>query len=91
MSFDSPSKNATFKSNESFAFPLWSDQDKTLGEKYGAKGLLPFIADRVTVILDANANWVLHYPSDVVGQGSLYNHAQVVLDDVKALFAASSN
>ena len=89
VSFDSPENNALFKTNESFDFPLWSDEEHSLADQYDAVGLLGFVADRITVILDAEANWVLHYPKDVVSGGSLYNHAQVVLDDLATLFDAT--
>ena len=90
VSFDATSKNATFKANEEFDFPLWSDLDKTLASHYGAAdGFITLFADRITVILDADANWVVHYPKDVVSSASLYVHAQTVLDDLAILFDAA--
>jgi peroxiredoxin len=89
VSFDQPSANATFKSNEEFEFPLWSDTKKTLALYYGgADASWQFFANRVTVILDDAGNLVLFYPVDVVAAKSLYIHAQTVLDDLAQLLPA---
>jgi len=91
VSFDTTNKNATFKANEEFDFPLWSDLEKSLALQYGAAdGLITLFADRITVILDAEANWVVFYPKTVVTSVSLYAHAQMVLDDLALLFGDSS-
>ena len=42
-----------------------------------------FFVSRVTVVLDDKGEWVLFYPTDQMG--SLYAHAQVVLDDLAIL------
>ena len=84
MSFDSPESNLTFKTNEGFEFDLLSDVGRELALYYGAvDNDWQFFTSRVTVILDQKGEWVLWYPSDSVG--SLYEHAQVVLDDLAAL------
>ena len=89
VSFDAPEKNAIFKANEEFKFPLWSDEDKTLAMTYGAASASwALFADRITVLLDPQGDWVLHYPADVVAAKSLYLHAQTLLDDLALLFAA---
>ena len=86
VSFDAPEKNAIFKANEEFTFPLWSDTEKTLALTYGAaEASWQPIASRVTVILDENGDWVLFYPAGVVAAKSLYIHAQTVLDDLALL------
>ena len=86
VSFDAPELNAQFKANESFQFPLWSDQEKSLAFTYGAASAAwQLFADRVTVILDPQGDWVLFYPQDVVTAQSLYVHAQTVLDDLALL------
>ena len=86
VSFDAPATNAIFKANEEFAFPLWSDTEKTLALTYGAaEASWQPIASRVTVILDENGNQALFYPAGVVAAKSLYIHAQTVLDDLALL------
>ena len=84
VSFDSPSNNQIFKTNEEFDFDLLSDVERELGLYYGAAdNANQFFASRVTVILDDQGEWVLHYPSDKIGP--LYAHAQMVLDDLAIL------
>ncbi len=76
--------NAIFKSNEEFQFDLLSDVDRELALYYGAADNPgQFFASRITVILDEKGEWVLFYPSDKLG--SLYAHAQMVLDDLSLL------
>ena len=41
-----------------------------------------FLAKRMTVILDPQGTWTLAYPKI---SGSLYKHAQLVLDDLALL------
>ena len=84
VSFDSPSNNKIFHTNEEFQFDLLSDVERELGLYYGAAdNANQFFASRVTVILDDKGEWVLHYPSDKIGP--LYAHAQMVLDDLAIL------
>ncbi len=53
---------------------------KELALYYGAAGAASaFFANRITVILDPEGTWILAYPKI---SGSLYKHAQVVLDDL---------
>jgi peroxiredoxin Q/BCP len=83
VSFDSPEKNKKFKEEDKFQFDLYSDVEKELASHYGAYNqILPMFAMRVTVILNPEGEWVLAYPSV---KGSLYKHAQQVLDDLKLL------
>ena len=84
VSFDSPESNLMFKTNEGFEFDLLSDVGRELALYYGAADNdWQFFASRVTVILDQQGEWVLWYSSDAVGP--LYEHAQVVLDDLTVL------
>lgn len=86
VSFDPPWFNALFKGNESFPFPLWSDVERELALIYGAAASVDTIfASRITVLLDPEGSWVLHYPVDVVAAKSLYVHAQTILDDLALL------
>ena len=84
VSFDAPSNNLIFKTNEEFEFDLLSDVKRELALYYGAAdNTNQFFASRITVILDETGEWILHYPMDKVG--SLYAHAQMVLDDLAIL------
>ena len=81
VSFDKPAKNAVFKLNEKFQFPLWSDNDRELAIHYGAAASkAAFFASRVTVVLDDKGRWILNYP-----KVSPAKHPQEVLDDLKAI------
>lgn len=85
MSFDPPERNAAFKENEEFAFPLWTDAARELALYYGAATTetQPF-ANRITVLLDADGTWLLVYT--LSGIDGLYAHAQDVLDDYRLIF-----
>ena len=83
VSFNTPAENAAFKEGQSFPFDLFSDVGKELALYYGAADSVnAFFAKRVTVILDPAGTWILAYPKI---SGSLYKHAQVVLDDLALL------
>ena len=87
VSFDSPAKNAAFKSSDNFKFSLWSDVKRELAIKYGAAtSVKQSTADRVTVILDPAGNWLLVYPQAQVNM-TLFNHPGNCLADIKALIA----
>lgn len=84
VSFDAPVNNAAFKKNESFDFDLLTDEDRELALAYGAASSSnQFFADRTTVIVDDMGQWVLVYPSGTLG--ALYQHPQIVLDDLAIL------
>ena len=83
VSFDSPDSNASFKEKEGFEFDLFSDSGRELAMAYGAAdSQFAFLAKRMTVILDPQGTWTLAYPKI---SGSLYKHAQLVLDDLALL------
>lgn len=86
VSFDSPERNATFKANEEFPYPLWSDVQRELALYYGAatSASAP-LANRITVLLDADGTWLLTYvPNAFAG---LYAHPGQVLEDCQRIFA----
>ena len=83
VSFDSPEANLKFKEGQSFQFDLYSDTKRELALYYGAADSdFALFAKRVTVILNPAGTWILAYPKV---SGSLYKHAQVVLDDLALL------
>jgi peroxiredoxin len=85
-SFDQPAKNALFKSNNNFQYPLWSDTGRELALAYGAAtSKSQKNAKRITVILDPQGTWVLFYD---VGF-TFANHPQNVLDDMTAILSAN--
>lgn len=85
VSFDSVSKNKTFKVSEKFQFELWSDLGRELALYYGAADKASqFAADRITVILDPEARAVVQYGSFLVNT-TLSAHPGDVLEDCKAL------
>ena len=85
VSFDAPAKNAKFKDVESFQFDLWSDTQRELALWYGAaKSKSQFFANRITVVLDPAGTWTLLYPEASIAFHE-YDHAKVVLADLKAL------
>ena len=84
MSFDTVAENAAFKANNELPYALWSDLDRELALYYGAASTAgQWFANRITVILDPDGNWVLEYAPS----GNLYLHAQLVLDDLAILMA----
>ncbi len=89
MSFDKPAKNAKFIEAESFKFPLWSDTKRELALYYGAaKSSSQLFASRVTVVVDPEGKWRLFYSSSAIGF-DMYNHPQVILDDLTALIGCA--
>jgi len=80
VSFDSIDANAAFAAREGFQYELWSDLDHTLGEYYGADG--GFGASRVTKLLDAEGDLILHYV-DAIDVGT---HPADVLSDCETIF-----
>ncbi len=85
MSFDKPAKNALFKAEDKFEFPLWTDSKRELALAWGAAETAnQMFADRVTVLLDPGGTRILHY--NVVF--NIASHPQEVLDDCKAILAA---
>jgi len=85
VSFDSPSKNNKFKAVEGFTFDLWTDAQRELALHYGAaKSSKQYFASRVTAVIDPKGELALFYSSAAVGF-DLYNHAAIVLEDLKVL------
>jgi peroxiredoxin len=82
VSFDSSADNASFAEEEGFGYELWSDLDRTLAMHYGAaSSASQSMADRITVLLDAEGVWRVEYaPASVV------SNAADVLEDCEALF-----
>lgn len=81
MSFDSPDANATFAEREGFQYELWSDLDGTLAAYYGADAGYG-VAARVTKLLDAEGDLVVHYV-DAIDVGT---HPADVLGDCETIF-----
>lgn len=80
MSYDSPTENQEWATDEGFQFELWSDDaGHTLSEYYDSA--TPFAALRKTKILDSTGTLVLEY--DVTSVGT---HPILVLEDCELLF-----
>jgi peroxiredoxin len=80
VSFDTPENNATFAATEGFQYELWSDDDRTLADYYGANA--GFAAARVTKLLDEDGDLILHYV-DAIDVGT---HPEDVLADCQQIF-----
>lgn len=86
MSFNSPAKNGNWVKNQSFAYEVWTDTNKTLAQYYGSvKGPGALIPGRVTVILDAEGTLILEYADGTSNAG----HPQEVLEDCQAIFGSN--
>jgi len=86
-SFDTPAKNAKFKSHEKFKFALWSDVERELALYYGAaKKKSQSNASRITVILDPAGTWRYWYSTFQIGF-DMYNHPKTILEDLTALLS----
>jgi len=84
VSFDSPEKNRAFAEKNNLPFLLLSDKDHEVAEAVGAsRFMLPF-AKRVSYLIDGDGNVLKAYP-DV----DPATHAREVLEDYRALLAAS--
>ena len=82
MSFDAPEDNATWAEEENFPFELWSDDDRALALQYGAAATASqSIADRITVVLGRDGEWLLVYDPVNVSTGPADT-----LADCEALF-----
>jgi len=79
VSFDQPAANQSWAEAQSFLFELWSDDNKTLAQYYGA-GTGTY-ANRVTKLLDDEGVLILEY--NTVSAGS---HPADVLSDCQAIF-----
>lgn len=77
MSFDSVEANRKFAEKQSFPFLLLSDEDKSVGKAYGAKGLMPF-PRRISYVIDEEGKILLAYP-DVNPK----THLEFILRDLK--------
>jgi peroxiredoxin len=83
VSFNSTGKNANWVENQSFAYEVWSDTNKTLATYYGSvKSKLALIPGRITVVLDAQGKLILEYREGTSAGG----HPQEVLEDCQAIF-----
>lgn len=81
MSFDRPDENKAFKDAQAFPYPLLSDEDRSVGEAYGAKkGPDEQWADfpkRLTFLIDpAGVVRRVYTVSDVA------THPEAVLNDI---------
>lgn len=86
-SFDSAAANAKFKQSSKFDYPLWSDLGRELALQYGAaQSAKQLFADRVTVVLNDKAEWVLYYGPGATNWDPA-GHPKTVLDDLKLLMA----
>ena len=89
VSKDSIASHCKFRDKYDLAFPLLSDADGKVLEKYGAWGEKVLYGKRSmgiirsTVIIDAAGKVAAHYPKVTVK-----GHAAKVLDDVRALTKA---
>lgn len=85
-SFNKPEKNREWVAEQKYNFEVWSDTEKTLALALGAVSsrYLP-VPSRITVILDAQGNVVLHY-LDGIDVGT---HPGDVLEDCRTLFGGA--
>ena len=82
MSFNSPGENEAWVIDQGFQYEVWRDDDRTLAVTYGSvDSVFAFVPGRVTVVLDADGQLLLNYPSVDVNA-----HPQQVLDDCQLLF-----
>ena len=83
MSFDNPTDNAAWRTEEGFDFDLWSDTKAELGLYYGAASVATQLhAARVTKLLDADGTLILEYVDSI----SVGEHPGLVLADCQAIF-----
>ena len=81
--FQSPALATTWIDDQNFQYEVWTDADRDLAVYYGAAAdRNAFIPDRVTVVLDADGEWLLEYTSNTSSVG----HTDDVLADCQALF-----
>ena len=88
ISFDRPADNRAFAEKYGFPFPLLSDVDRTIGERYETKRApeepSPEYAKRRTYVIDPDGVIRKAYRvSDIAG------HPGQVLDDLEALGVAT--
>lgn len=83
VSYDSPSTNAQFVTNEQFPFRLLSDSDHTLAQATGASGFIPFVARRISYLVGPDGRVIRAY-----GDVTPDTHADEVLADVRRLHEA---
>jgi len=81
VSFDTPADNAAWRTDQSFPYELWSDPSRQLAMALGAaESADAGYAQRVTVLLDANAEVVRRWDVSDIGA-----HPADVLEAAKAL------
>jgi len=86
VSFDKPAENKLFQTNNNYEYELWSDLEREVALYYGAaSSTSAFFADRITVVVAPDGEWVLTYPSVKPGQ-----HPQDVLNDMTAIIGANA-
>lgn len=82
-SFGEPEQNRKWIKNQSYAFEVWTDDDKSLALHYGAIDSKDAARPgRVTRVLDSEGTLVLEYKVGL----NLGTHPQDVLEDCAALF-----
>jgi len=84
VSFNTPSQNQNWVTDQSFQYEVWSDTNKTLAVHFGAARSSSFTPSRVTLILNAQGEVEAIYdPVSNIG-----DHPGQVLDDCRTLFAS---
>jgi peroxiredoxin len=86
VSFNEPSDNESWVVDQEFQYEVWRDDDVTLAVTYGSvDNAFAFIPGRVTVLLDAQGDLLLEYPTVDVNA-----HPQEVLEDCQLLFDSAN-
>jgi thioredoxin-dependent peroxiredoxin len=80
VSYGKPAAAAKWVEKEGFGYEIWSDDDRTLADTYGASGMP--VPKRITMLLDADGAVKLAYTAHIqVGA-----HPDEVLQDATRLF-----
>ncbi len=80
-SFADPEHHASWAEEEGFGFEIWTDDDHTLAEHYGAAEVDAVVPLRQTFVLDAQGMLLLQY-TDGVTTGT---HPAKVRSDLRLL------
>ena len=80
--FNGPAATAPWVEAQEYEFDIWTDDDRTLAEHYGAASPGALFPSRRTVLLDADGMLLATYDPGF----SIAGHPQAVLDDCIALF-----
>lgn len=68
---------------EGFQYEVWTDDDVTLGQHYGAaKSVSTEYLNRITMLIGADGELLLEYTEDI----NLGTHPSEVLEDCEILF-----